>query len=244
MPRILFLALASIVAVAVSVQAFSSGPPAQTVVSGDGCTCHSPNPNAATTVTVEAPTSYTLGQTYTIRVTSTTDVTSVGVNKGGFLSWASAGAYAAPSSNAAWYQTETLDGKSVIKHTSAGDQQNLNQAWEYRWTAPSTNVGTVTIKVWVNRVNGDGSASEADHWNRKHVTVGAPATSPSPSPPSSPTSSTPSSAPPAPPPPPPAGATPGSPTSQAPRTAPEETALSPVAVLLAWLIAVPMARRR
>ena len=185
MRRLLLVLVLVIVAVSVTVEAWSSGPPASNVVSGDGCTCHSTNPNSGTAVTVQAPSSYAVGQSYTIKVTSTTDVTSVGINKGGFLSWASAGTLEKPSTNANWYQTEQLDGKWVIKHTTAGDQGNANQAWEYTWKAPATHAGSVQIKVWVNRVNGDGGASDADHWNRKHVTIAAPATT---APTSSPTS--------------------------------------------------------
>lgn len=244
MARILFLVLASIVAVAATAQAWSSGPPAGTVVSGDGCTCHSSNPNAGTTVTVEAPTSYVLGRVYDIRVTSTSDVISAGINKGGFLSWASAGTLAAPAANAAWYQTETLDGKSVIKHTSTGDQQNLNQAWEFRWTAPSANVGAVTIKVWVNRVNGDGGASEADHWNRKHVTVGAPATA-SPGSQSPTASPTPSSSSPAPSSAPPAGTSSGSspPESRTPTEGAPQPSVSVVVALLGLVFVLLLVRR-
>ncbi|MBI2078782.1 MAG: hypothetical protein HYT80_10510 [Euryarchaeota archaeon] len=234
MRRIALVVVLVLVAVSVTVEAWSSGPPASNVVSGDGCTCHSQGPNAGTSVTVEAPTAYVLGQSYTIKVSSTTDVTSVGLNKGGFLSWASAGTLQKPATNANWYQTEPYDSRpdAVIKHTTAGDQGNTAQAWEYVWKAPSTSVGSVQIKVWVNRVNGDGGASEADHWNRKHVTVAAPATS-------APTSTTPSG-----------GTSSSSPTSsgtsppQGQDTPSDGAPALPWAAAVAVLAAVAFGRRR
>ena len=170
--RIVWFALFALVGVAVAVQAYSTGPPANNVVSDDGCTCHSANPNAGTVVNVAHPSSYLGAVRHPIRVTSTTDVVqNPAGNKGGFLAWASHGTFAKRDGSEDWYIVEALDGKSVIKHNLRGDSSNTAQDWRFDWVPPTTDVGTVTIKVWVNRVNGDGGASALDHWNRKHVTI-------------------------------------------------------------------------
>jgi hypothetical protein len=172
--RFLWPALFVLLAVAVLVEARSGGPPASTVVSDDGCSCHSSAANSGTVVSVAYPAQYLGAARHPIRITSTTDVPqNPAGNKGGFLAWVSHGTFAKRDGSEDWYTIESLDGKSVIKHNFNGDSSNAAQEWKFDWIPPTTDVGTVTLKVWANRVNGDGSANSLDHWNRKHVTMQA-----------------------------------------------------------------------
>src|SRR5687768_14878419 len=92
--RVAWLAMFLFVGSAVLVQAYSTGPPASTVVSNDGCSCHSTAPNSGTVVNVAYPANYLGAAKHEIRVTSTTDVIQNPTgNKGGFLAWVSHGTF-------------------------------------------------------------------------------------------------------------------------------------------------------
>ena len=52
-----------------------------------------------------------------------------------------------------------------LTHTSDG---NMQRSWNFTWTAPADDSVTVTMRIYGNAVNGDGSGG--DHWirNSKH----------------------------------------------------------------------------
>jgi hypothetical protein len=173
--RIAWLALVVLLSLAVVAQARSGGPPASTVMADNGCSCHSADPNANTVVTVTFPAQYLGAARHPIKITSTTDVAQNPVgNKGGFLAWVSKGSFAKRSGSEDWYQTGTLsNGTWWIEHNGKGDSDNAAQQWLFDWIPPTSDVGPVTLKVFVNRVNGDGTNSDLDHWNRRSIVVPA-----------------------------------------------------------------------
>lgn len=174
------LASVGLVGLALGTDALSNGPRTGGLdVSTDGCNCHSATPNPMTAITFTGlPETYTPGQVIDLTVSSTTDVVAVEApqNHGGFVIQATAGTFAARgTTQAGWVQTGA--NPPYIEHTKLGETTNAPvngvQTWQVTWTAPSS--GDMTFNVWVNRVNGDGSNSAADHWNTVSDSVKGPA---------------------------------------------------------------------
>ena len=120
------------------------------VVPPQGCTCHSDDPAADVTVTVDGwPAVYTPLSGYPLVVSAVGDVPgsdggfSVEVNKG---SLSSSDPLVAASGR-------------VATHTGPGQR-----AWPLLWLAPAEDSGGVALTVFVNLVNGDGSEGPEDHW--------------------------------------------------------------------------------
>lgn len=165
--------------------AFSSGPKKGGIdPNSAGCNCHSPTANPATAITVTGlPTEYTAGKSYDITVSSTTTVEAQAspINYGGFHLQANGGSFAARgNTQAAWVQA-TTGTNPTIEHTQAGEKGNApsggTHTWELTWTAPAKASGDVNFKLWVNRVNGNGSPDPADIWNTyTHASKAAKAT--------------------------------------------------------------------
>lgn len=156
----------------ISTMALSGGPPANSAK--EGCTCHSAQPSAGTTASLTGlPATYEGGKEYALTVSSTTDATGVASpqNYGGFQLIASVGEFKKPATNPDWVQVST--DKKTIMHTLMGDQMNQEQSWSVAWVAPGKASNPVTFYVAVNRVNGDGSNNDADHWNKITYTVPA-----------------------------------------------------------------------
>jgi uncharacterized repeat protein (TIGR01451 family) len=153
------------------VHAFSSGPPAgYTGAPGEepeACAeCHVPTDVGTGHISISAPSTYVPGQTYPITVTHTNaDPTRI---RWGFELTA-----LDPSDEKAG-NLQTLDGltqilnnagpggaRQYIEHTAAGTfvgQQNT-ASWTFNWTAPATDVGTVTFYAAGNQANNDGNTS-------------------------------------------------------------------------------------
>ncbi|HCX32071.1 MAG TPA: hypothetical protein DHU55_20230 [Blastocatellia bacterium] len=151
--------------------AFSSGPPAgYTAAPGEvpeACAeCHVP-PDAGTGhISITAPQTYVPGQTYQITVThSNTDPTRL---RWGFE------LTALDTSDEKAGNLQNTDGltqilnnagpnsaRQYIEHTAAGTftgQQN-GASWTFNWTAPATDIGTVTFYAAGNQANNDGNTS-------------------------------------------------------------------------------------
>ena len=109
------------------------------------------------------PQSYAAGDEFTLTVTIAggPDVTIESVNQGGFNLVASGGTLA-PTDNT----TQIMDGEAT--HTAEGNDQ---RSWQVNWTAPSDDSQDITFTAHGNSVNGDGSASSEDHWNKVAVTL-------------------------------------------------------------------------
>ncbi|MDT7541598.1 MAG: hypothetical protein QOE33_1502 [Acidobacteriota bacterium] len=131
--------------------------------------CHVPDQGSVLpgTIFIGAPQSYTPGQTYQLTFSeSNSNPTRV---RWGFQMTA-----LDDNSNPAGTLQPLNDGlthvvtgaavnpaRQYIEHTSAGTflgQQN-GASWKFNWTAPSTNVGPVTLYVAGNQANGDGNTS-------------------------------------------------------------------------------------
>ncbi|HEX6732642.1 MAG TPA: choice-of-anchor V domain-containing protein, partial [Pyrinomonadaceae bacterium] len=153
------------------VHAFSAGPPpGYTGAPGEepeACAeCHVP-PDAGTgQISITAPQTYIPGQTYSINVTHTNaDPTRL---RWGFQ------LTALDSSDEKAGDLQSLDGltqilnnagpgnaRQYIEHTSIGTfigQQN-GASWTFNWTAPPTDVGTITFYAAGNHANNDGNTS-------------------------------------------------------------------------------------
>lgn len=67
------------------------------------------------------------------------------------------------TSNRTQKRTKTISGKtrSYVEHTSTGSASVGTNAteWEFEWTAPSSNVGTINFYAVVNAANGNGTTS-------------------------------------------------------------------------------------
>ncbi len=133
-----------------------SGPPAgYTGSPGDAnnCTaCHRSANSYNTTVSLShnIPASgYVPGTTYQLTLTATSNS-----NKLGFQMTAESnnnqrqGSFSSSDS-----YTQTIGNNQYIEHTSQGTTQS---SWNFNWTAPSQNVGTITFYVAVNATNGNG----------------------------------------------------------------------------------------
>jgi len=121
------------------------------VVPPEGCTCHSELPSTAVVVSVDGwPAVYTPGEAYPLTITAAGDVAGA---FGGFSTEVSKGSLSST-------EPAVLASGRFATHTS--DEQRV---WSLLWTAPPEDSGGVTLVVYVNLVDGDGSENAADHWN-------------------------------------------------------------------------------
>jgi len=170
------------------VHAFSAGPPAGYTGAPqeepEACAeCHVP-PDAGTgRISIVAPQTYVPGQTYPITVTHTNaDPTR--------LRWGFELTVLDNASDEKAGELQSVDGltqvlnnagpgsaRQYIEHTAGGTfigQQN-GASWTFNWTAPSTDIGPVTLYTAGNQANNDGNTS-GDYIYKTFVAV-APASS-------------------------------------------------------------------
>jgi len=115
--------------------------------------------------TINAPADYTPGKTYQITVQHTTN--NLSRLRWGFeltalnSSNTAAGTFANLSTNT---QTLSDNGRFYIEHTALGTfpGQTNGASWTFNWTAPATDVGTVTFYAAGNQANND-LTPEGDH---------------------------------------------------------------------------------
>ena len=127
-----------------------------------GCPCHSGSATEGVVVTLDGvPDNYTSGESFTFTITITGGPEQGAENYGGFNLHASAGTLA-PFDNT----SQLMDGE--MTHTEFGNDQ---RTWQVNWTAPEDNTTDITFTAHGNAVNGDGSASSDDQWNKVEATL-------------------------------------------------------------------------
>ena len=122
--------------------------------------CHSGDPGAGT-FTIVAPPNYAPGQSYQIQVRhQTADSTRRrwGFEITALSGLSSAGIFADLSSLT---QTFGDSNRQYVSHTQIGTFQDQpgGAQWTFQWTAPPTNVGTVTFYAAGNQANNDGAST-------------------------------------------------------------------------------------
>jgi hypothetical protein len=153
---------------------FAGPPTGRTGAPGEStCTsCHSANGGSGQ-FNIAAPASYVPGQTYTIQIQHTT-------NDGTRAAWgfemipltgtnAMAGSLANLNANT---RTRISGTKTYVEQSSAGvfSGQTGGASWTFSWTAPITDVGTVTLYAAGLQANDDGSES-GDQTYTKTATI-------------------------------------------------------------------------
>ena len=127
-----------------------------------GCTCHSSSATEGVVVTLDGvPDNYLSGESFTFTITITGGPSQGAENYGGFNLVASGGTLS-PFDNT----SQLMDGE--MTHTEFGNDQ---RTWQVNWTAPEDNTADITFTAHGNAVNGDGSASSDDQWNKVVVTL-------------------------------------------------------------------------
>ena len=130
----------------------------------DGCNCHSAAASDSVTASIDGvPESYNKSETYTLTVSFTGGPGTEGnENVGGFNLWTSAGTLTSLDSST------QLNSPQDATHAEEGNNQ---RSWTLEWTAPDNNESNIEFTLHTNSVNGDGSASSADMWNRAEATA-------------------------------------------------------------------------
>ncbi|MEE3232306.1 MAG: cbb3-type cytochrome c oxidase subunit I, partial [Candidatus Thermoplasmatota archaeon] len=130
----------------------------------DGCNCHSATASASVTASIDGvPESYNASETYTLTVSFTGGPGTEGnENVGGFNLLTSAGTLTSLDSST------QLNSPQDATHAEEGNNQ---RSWTLEWTAPDDNESNIEFILHTNSVNGDGSASSDDMWNRAVATA-------------------------------------------------------------------------
>ena len=115
--------------------------------------CHGGNPNPGAGMTLSGlPSNYYPGETYSLTLSLNNPT-----NTNGFqitsldASNSAAGNFAAGAGSS----PHTFGGRSYLEHSTPGN----SGSWTFNWTAPATNVGTVTFYASGNAANGNGGTS-------------------------------------------------------------------------------------
>lgn len=135
-----------------------------------GSGCHGTGTSTTVTITVDsgttAVTHYKLGTTYTIKIhgVNTSSLPKFGFEfaavSGAGASQAQAGTFPAP---AAPIFADALSGLTFIEQGSTLTGSPAGTYDEsFQWTAPTTNVGNITLYCTLNAVNGNGGADASD----------------------------------------------------------------------------------
>lgn len=126
-----------------------------------GCNCHGGSDAGVTPSISGLPSEYNASETYTLTISMTGGPAEGGVNSGGFNLWTSGGEFTVQD---ATVQTRS---PNEITHTEAG---NDFRTWSVEWIAPSHG-RDVDFILHTNSVNGDGTQSDDDDWNRLDLSV-------------------------------------------------------------------------
>ncbi len=151
--------------------ASSGGPPTgRTGAPGEStCTsCHSQN-TLSGQFTISAPASYVPGQTYVIQVQHTTTDTSMAAWGFELTTLNSSNTAAGTFANInATTRTRTASGRNYIEQSGSGyfPGQTGGANWSFNWTAPATNVGTVTVYAAGLQADNDGGESGDQTYTR------------------------------------------------------------------------------
>ena len=164
-PR-LIIAILAILLVA-PVIANPNGPPWKNgadLVVDTGCTCHGDGaPSTEVVVSISGvPRSYSIGESYEFTIT----LQHATNENGGFLLWD--------------YNSGTLTpgegSQTVPEEAGALSQSEPGNNWVVTWTAPSSDIGSVSFQLVGNAVNGNGQFDGGDLWNILSFSISPPET--------------------------------------------------------------------
>ena len=144
-----------------------NGPPWQNgsdLVIDTGCTCHGDGaPSTEVVVSISGvPRSYSIGETYDF----TNSLQHASNENGGYLLWD--------------YNSGTLTpgegSQTVPDEPGALSQSEPGNNWIVSWTAPDSDIGSVSFQLVGNAVNGNGQFDGGDLWNILSFSISAPDT--------------------------------------------------------------------
>tara|TARA_B100000614_G_scaffold246075_1_gene251745 strand:+ start:138 stop:1133 length:996 start_codon:yes stop_codon:yes gene_type:complete len=144
-----------------------NGPPWKNgadLVVDTGCTCHGDGaPSTEVVVSISGvPRSYSIGESYDFTITLQ-HATNEG---GGFLLWD--------------YNSGTLTpgegSQTVPEEAGALSQSEPGNNWVVTWTAPASDIGSVSFQLVGNAVNGNGQFDGGDLWNILSFSISPPET--------------------------------------------------------------------
>ncbi len=131
-----------------------------------GCTCHSETGSGDVRLVLDGlPSSYNPGQVYDLEISFDGGPPQGPGARAGFNLKVGGGTLVVPSGS----NDVRIDGSgSEATHTSTG---NGASSWWVQWRAPEDPEGDIEATLVVNVVNGDGSPSASDKWERLRVTI-------------------------------------------------------------------------
>ena len=144
-----------------------NGPPWQNgsdLVIDTGCTCHGDGaPSTEVVVSISGvPRSYSIGETYDFTIS----LLHASNENGGYLLWD--------------YNSGTLTpgegSQTVPDEPGALSQSEPGNNWIVSWTAPDSDIGSVSFQLVGNAVNGNGQFDGGDLWNILSFSISAPDT--------------------------------------------------------------------
>ena len=144
-----------------------NGPPWQNgsdLVIDTGCTCHGDGaPSTEVVVSISGvPRSYSIGETYDFSIS----LQHASNENGGYLLWD--------------YNSGTLTpgegSQTVPDEPGALSQSEPGNNWIVSWTAPDSDIGSVSFQLVGNAVNGNGQFDGGDLWNILSFSISAPDT--------------------------------------------------------------------
>lgn len=155
------LALASVVVALVAIVALAflgtAGAYPDGVSPPEGCKCHGETPSPGVRIQIEGwPGEYTPDTVYSLRLAALGQTTGTA---GGFASEVSKGGFQNGD--------EMVNTNGRFATHKAPDKR----AWSLEWRAPPEDSGNVTLTVFGNQANGDGTDSDADQWNTLQLSV-------------------------------------------------------------------------
>ena len=162
-PRLIIAILALLLVAPVI--ANPNGPPwknGSDLVIDTGCTCHGDGaPSTEVVVSISGiPRSYSVGETYEFTIT----LQHASNGEGGYLLWD--------------YNAGTLTpgegSQTVPDEPGALSQSEPGNNWVITWTAPDSDIGSVSFQLVGNAVNGNGQFDGGDLWNILSFSISPP----------------------------------------------------------------------
>jgi len=144
-----------------------NGPPwknGSDLVIDTGCTCHGDGaPSTEVVVSISGvPRSYSLGASYDFTIT----LQHASNEAGGFLIWDYNSGMLTPGEGS----------QTMPDEPGALSQSEPGNNWVITWTAPETDIGSVSFQLVGNAVNGNGQFDGGDLWNILSFSISAPDT--------------------------------------------------------------------
>ncbi|DAC30719.1 MAG TPA: hypothetical protein D7H81_02420 [Candidatus Poseidoniales archaeon] len=144
-----------------------NGPPwknGSDLVIDTGCTCHGDGaPSTEVVVSISGvPRSYSLGASYDFTIT----LQHASNEAGGFLIWDYNSGMLTPGEGS----------QAMPDEPGALSQSEPGNNWVITWTAPETDIGSVSFQLVGNAVNGNGQFDGGDLWNILSFSISAPET--------------------------------------------------------------------